>query len=168
MLPDPEDGVDRGADACTCVLSVGTLLEQVVVRRLCVADVGDHREANGVFVEGLRVARFADATAVLAACMLDELLSKQQETVEAVQGYVEGLGDTVLDAESSLWEATEEIRELVPSACAGDDERKILAAMLQRKFKVGYGRAARIVDQLQTVGVIGPAEGKSTVREVVG
>jgi len=39
------------------------------------------------------------------------------------------------------------------------------ASLLQRRLKVGYARAARILDQLERSGVIGPAEG-SKPREV--
>ena len=31
--------------------------------------------------------------------------------------------------------------------------------MLQRNFKVGFNRAARIMDKLQEAGVVGPEEG---------
>lgn len=33
------------------------------------------------------------------------------------------------------------------------------ASLIQRKFKVGYSRAARIMDQMESWGVVGPAEG---------
>jgi S-DNA-T family DNA segregation ATPase FtsK/SpoIIIE len=39
-------------------------------------------------------------------------------------------------------------------------------SLLQRKLKLGYGRAARIVDQLEELGVVGPPEG-SKAREVL-
>ena len=39
-------------------------------------------------------------------------------------------------------------------------------SLLQRKLKIGYGRAARIVDQLHDAGVLGPSEG-SKAREVL-
>ena len=39
-------------------------------------------------------------------------------------------------------------------------------SLLQRRLKVGYGRAARIIDQLQDAGVLGPADG-SKAREVL-
>jgi S-DNA-T family DNA segregation ATPase FtsK/SpoIIIE len=39
-------------------------------------------------------------------------------------------------------------------------------SLLQRRLKVGYGRAARIIDQLQEAGVLGPADG-SKAREVL-
>ncbi len=39
-------------------------------------------------------------------------------------------------------------------------------SLLQRRLKIGYGRAARIVDQLYDAGVLGPSEG-SKAREVL-
>jgi S-DNA-T family DNA segregation ATPase FtsK/SpoIIIE len=39
-------------------------------------------------------------------------------------------------------------------------------SLLQRKLKIGYGRAARIVDQLHGAGILGPSEG-SKAREVL-
>jgi len=39
-------------------------------------------------------------------------------------------------------------------------------SLLQRKLKIGYSRAARIVDQLETVGVVGPYDG-SKARQVM-
>lgn len=39
-------------------------------------------------------------------------------------------------------------------------------SMIQRRLKLGYNRAGRIMDQLQSIGVVGPAEG-SKPREVL-
>ena len=60
-----------------------------------------------------------------------------------------------------------------PSAGSGDDYDELLPAaidvvlevgqasvsMLQRRLKLGYGRAARLVDQMEEKGVVGPFEG---------
>jgi S-DNA-T family DNA segregation ATPase FtsK/SpoIIIE len=40
------------------------------------------------------------------------------------------------------------------------------ASLLQRKLKLGYNRAGRIIDQLEKAGVIGPFEG-SKARKVL-
>ena len=39
------------------------------------------------------------------------------------------------------------------------EKDKASIGMLQRVFKVGFNRAARIMDQLQEAGVVGPEEG---------
>jgi S-DNA-T family DNA segregation ATPase FtsK/SpoIIIE len=39
-------------------------------------------------------------------------------------------------------------------------------SLLQRRLSIGYGRAARIVDQLQDAGVLGPSDGAKG-REVL-
>jgi S-DNA-T family DNA segregation ATPase FtsK/SpoIIIE len=39
------------------------------------------------------------------------------------------------------------------------EKEKGSTSMLQRMFKIGFNRAARIVDQLEKAGVVGPDEG---------
>ena len=40
------------------------------------------------------------------------------------------------------------------------------ASLLQRRLSIGYARAARLLDQLEAAGVVGPADG-SKPREVM-
>lgn len=47
-------------------------------------------------------------------------------------------------------------------------ERKASTSLLQRRFSIGYGRAAKIMDMMEQRGVIGPASGNtSRPREVL-
>ena len=46
------------------------------------------------------------------------------------------------------------------------ETKKVSASLLQRRFRIGYNRAARIVDDLEASGLIGPSEG-SKPREVL-
>ncbi len=41
------------------------------------------------------------------------------------------------------------------------------ASLLQRRMKVGYNRAARLVDELEAAGVLGPSDGSGKAREVL-
>lgn len=60
-------------------------------------------------------------------------------------------------------ERDELFEEAVRLACQAD---KASASLFQRRLKIGYARAARILDQLETAGVVGPAEG-SKPRDVL-
>lgn len=53
--------------------------------------------------------------------------------------------------------------EAVRTVCQYD---RASASLLQRRLKVGYARAARIIDELETAGVIGPGDG-SKPRDVL-
>jgi S-DNA-T family DNA segregation ATPase FtsK/SpoIIIE len=43
---------------------------------------------------------------------------------------------------------------------------KCSTSMLQRHMKLGYGRAARVVDIMESMGIVGPADG-SKPREII-
>ena len=47
------------------------------------------------------------------------------------------------------------------------DKGKGSIGMLQRNFKIGFNRAARIMDQLEEMGVVGPEEGTKPRRVLV-
>jgi S-DNA-T family DNA segregation ATPase FtsK/SpoIIIE len=41
------------------------------------------------------------------------------------------------------------------------------ASMLQRRLRIGYPRAARLIDELEELGVVGPGQGGGRDREVL-
>jgi S-DNA-T family DNA segregation ATPase FtsK/SpoIIIE len=41
-------------------------------------------------------------------------------------------------------------------------------SLLQRRLRIGYGRAARIIDQLHQAGVLGPPDGSKPREVLVG
>jgi S-DNA-T family DNA segregation ATPase FtsK/SpoIIIE len=47
------------------------------------------------------------------------------------------------------------------------EEGKASISMLQRKLRIGYTRAARLVDALEEQGIIGPSQPTSQVRDVL-
>ena len=80
----------------------------------------------------------------------DELSKAAVESMEAI-----GNGE---DEEDSMYE---DAKRVVVEA------KKASASLLQRRLKVGYARAARLLDILENRGVIGPGEGAKP-REVYG
>ena len=97
-----------------------------------------------------------------------------EEEVEAIADHVRTLGEPdYLDEEIFGDEQDEEIEafdvndplmeevlEIVQSS------RKASASYLQRRLKIGYNRAARIIELLEQRGIVGPANG-SKPREVL-
>jgi S-DNA-T family DNA segregation ATPase FtsK/SpoIIIE len=45
--------------------------------------------------------------------------------------------------------------------------RRASASLLQRRLRIGYPRAARLLDQLEEMGVVGPSQGGGREREVL-
>jgi S-DNA-T family DNA segregation ATPase FtsK/SpoIIIE len=41
------------------------------------------------------------------------------------------------------------------------------ASLLQRRLRIGYPRAARLIDELEGLGVVGPAQAGGREREVL-
>lgn len=68
---------------------------------------------------------------------------------------------------SDMSEAGPDYDELLPQAVEIIFETKQASvSMLQRRLKLGYARAARIVDQMEEIGVVGPFEG-SKPRQIL-
>lgn len=109
----------------------------------------------------------------------DELLQLQQDKTRLTTQYNELLQEITLDCPK--WESKlSEIAEILPHEEKEEDRDPLLfdaakliinkkdasTSLIQRKFSVGYNRANKIMDQLETFGVVGPANG-SNPREVL-
>lgn len=72
----------------------------------------------------------------------------------------------VSDEEIKQEEAAEDADELFPEALKFVvDQQKASTSLIQRRFRIGYNRAARIIDDMEQRGYIGPANG-SKPRQV--
>ena len=49
-----------------------------------------------------------------------------------------------------------------------ETQEKTSTSMLQRKFRIGYNRAARIMDQLEEKGLVSPMDGANKRRVLIG
>ncbi len=77
---------------------------------------------------------------------------------EAVESYVpQGKGNDNDDVSEAAAGSDEDYVERAMKVAV--DAGQLSTSMLQRKLKLGYARAARIMDELEERGVIGPSEG---------
>ncbi|MBR2327554.1 MAG: DNA translocase FtsK [Clostridia bacterium] len=86
--------------------------------------------------------------------------SVMREIEKQVEEREKGKGDK---GGSSSGDSDPMIEEAIEIAI---DARTVSTSMLQRRLKLGYGRAARIIDEMEERGIVGPPEG-SKPRQVL-
>jgi S-DNA-T family DNA segregation ATPase FtsK/SpoIIIE len=105
---------------------------------------------------------------IQAAYVTEKEIAAVSEWIRAQRGaeyetHVEGLGRPPVEGEDDLEgddELLEEAAELVIRSQLGS------TSMLQRKLKVGFARAGRLMDLLEERGIVGPSQG-SKARDVL-
>ena len=107
------------------------------------------QRVHGAFVSGDEVGKLAAALREQGSPQFDETLIRMREEAEAKE---EGGG--------------EDVDEMYDRAVAIVAEtRNASISYIQRRLKVGYNRAARMIEQMENEGVVGPQEGTKP-REV--
>ena len=97
-----------------------------------------------------------------------------EEESALVVGYWRNWADEQeWQVEPAPWEAMpqpgEEIDELLGKAVEIVREQgSASASMLQRRMHIGYPRAARLIEELEELGIVGPAQSGGRPRDVVG
>lgn len=104
---------------------------------------------QGVFVSDDEVADICEFVSRQGKPKFDDAFLR----LEALDG---GIGPTCSEHDDPLYE---EVKEFIIAT------RKASTSLIQRKFSIGYARAARLVDTLEDNGIIGPSRG-SKPREV--
>ena len=84
------------------------------------------------------------------------------ETVRALEAKGDGGDDE--DGDRASNERDVRFREAAETVI---QHRQGSTSLLQRRLKIGYGRAARIIDQLEEAGVLAPSEGAARPRDVL-
>jgi S-DNA-T family DNA segregation ATPase FtsK/SpoIIIE len=106
------------------------------------------------------------AALALQGLVVDESYDAEPDILEAVRakealeaGLADGEGAADVGDRDKLFR---EAAEVVVQNQQGS------TSLLQRRLKVGYGRAARIIDQLHSAGVLGPPDGSKPRDVLVG
>jgi S-DNA-T family DNA segregation ATPase FtsK/SpoIIIE len=102
---------------------------------------------HGGFVTEHEIARLTSYLRKLGKPAFDESVGKPEKSVESVE---------VQDRDDLFDEA---VRFVVQSGQAS-------TSMLQRRFRIGFSRAGRLVDMMERDGIVGPADG-SKPREIL-
>ena len=110
---------------------------------------------QGAWISEEEVKRIVDYTVSQQKAMYDEKMLNLNAPVES--GKIDATTEVKEEYDDPLYD---EIVEFVITS------GKASASLLQRRFKLGYNRAARIVDLLEERGIIGPQNG-SKPREVL-
>lgn len=110
---------------------------------------------QGAWITEDEVKRIVDYTVSQQKAMYDERLINLDKVSEEKQ--IDANSDIKEEYDDPLYD---EIVEFVITS------KKASASLLQRRFKLGYNRAARIVDLLEERGIVGPQNG-SKPREVL-
>ena len=102
------------------------------------------------------------------------VMVSDSEVEKVITFWQKSRPDTV-EAEPSPWETLLEEEAMV--ADRDDlvlkaiklvrDTQRASASMLQRRLRIGYPRAARLIDELEDLGVVGPSQGGGREREVI-
>ncbi|MET0009875.1 MAG: DNA translocase FtsK, partial [Candidatus Thiodiazotropha sp. 6PLUC4] len=104
---------------------------------------------HGAFVDDNEVHRVVKH--LKAAGQPDYLEEILQEATESVPGFPAESGDTE-NSDPLYDEAVQIVTETRRASISG----------VQRRLKIGYNRAARMIEEMERTGVVGPAENNGT------
>ena len=110
---------------------------------------------QGNFISDEEIERVIAYTSKEQVASYDESITQMSQNTESIS--TAGVGGRDTSEDDPLY------NEIVDFAI---ETGKVSASLLQRRFRLGYNRAARIVDLLEERGVIGPQNG-SKPREVL-
>ena len=117
---------------------------------------GKPRRVQGCFISAEEIDRVVGFVKANGAAQYDEsVISKIEENVAEKERGGKGA-----PSNAPVEPAADEGDELLPAAIDVVMETgQASVSMLQRRLKLGYSRAARLVDQMEERGIVGPFEG---------
>ena len=105
--------------------------------------------------------------AVIARIKETSTAEYSEEILEHIEQQAEQVGNNKGGGSSGTNDLSDDEDELIEEAIEVImDCRQASTSMLQRRLKLGYSRAARIIDQIEDRGIIGPSEG-SKPRQIL-
>lgn len=118
------------------------------------ASMSKFSRIQGAFIENDEVKKIADHLRMQSAPQYNDEIISQPVQINAKGGMVMDM-----DGGSGDSEYQDAVRVVV-------EMRKASTSLLQRRLRIGYSKAARIIEEMEEQGIIGPADG-SRPREVL-
>lgn len=151
----------RIAFTTTSQVDSRTIIDQIGAEKLLgqgdmlfsTADMPKPKRVQGALIEGDEVAKLTDFLRSQRPPQYDDEIVSQPVQLN-------GRGGTVADVDSSDEPIFQDAVRVVIEA------RKASTSLLQRRLRIGYGKAARLIESMEEQGIIGAADG-SRPREVL-
>ncbi|MCM0582363.1 DNA translocase FtsK [Weissella diestrammenae] len=112
---------------------------------------------QGAFLSDEDVEKLTDFVKNQGGAQYDESMAVTDDDLNAMTGN----GDESTDSANALDEKWDEALDFAYA------EGEVSASMMQRHFRIGYNRAARLVDDMEDQGVVGTAESGGKRRPVL-
>lgn len=121
---------------------------------LLTADMPKPKRVQAAFISDEETAKVTDFIRMQRPPAYDDEVVSQPVQLNGKGGVV---ADTNMDADDDM------MRDAVRVVIEG---RKASTSLLQRRLRIGYGRAARLIETMEEQGIVGPADG-ARPREVL-
>lgn len=119
------------------------------------ADMPKPKRVQGALIGEDETAKITDFIRMQRPPQYDDEVVSQPVQLNGKGGIVADYGGQ--DADDDMWH--DAVRVVI-------ENRKASTSLLQRRLRVGYGRAARLIETMEEQGIVGPADG-SRPREVL-
>ncbi len=122
---------------------------------LLTSDMPKPKRVQGAFISDDETAKITDFIRIQRPPQYDDEVTSQPVQLNGKGGIVADMSGN--DADDDMW------RDAVRVVIEG---RKASTSLLQRRLRIGYGRAARLIETMEEQGIVGPADG-ARPREVL-
>lgn len=140
-----------------------TIIDQIGAEKLLgqgdmlfsTADMPKPKRIQGALISEQETAKVTDFIRMQRPPQYDEEVVSQPVQLNGKGGIVADYG--AQEADDDMWR--DAVRVVI-------DNRKASTSLLQRRLRIGYGRAARLIETMEEQGIVGQADG-SRPREVL-
>ncbi len=140
-----------------------TIIDQIGAEKLLgmgdmlflTADMPKPKRVQGAFIDEPETGRVTDFIRMQRPPQYDSEIISQPVQLNGKGGVVADTG--AMDADDDM------LKDAVRCVIEG---RKASTSLLQRRLRIGYGRAARLIETMEEQGIVGPADG-ARPREVL-